>query len=455
MKKTRLSRRRFLGSVVAGTAAMRARRAGAAPPAAPAPSLSTSNGQPALLGGQPVRTAPFPAWPVADTSEEKALADVLRSGEWFRVGGKYVDRFEAEYARLTGSPHCLATANGTSALVLSLQALGVGPGDEVIVPPYTFVATVNAVLLMHALPVFVDTDPETFQIDARKVEAAITERTRAIVPVHLGGSAADLDTILAVAGRRGVPVIEDACQAHLGEWRGKKLGTWGRTGCFSFQASKNLNSGEGGAILTADQALLEACYELHNNSRGRGQRGADFSYQGPGSNLRMTEFQGALLLAQMARLDAQAKRRDENAAYLTGLLNDIPGFRPARLHAGCTRNAYHIYMSRYDAAAFAGLPRAAFLKALRAEGIPVSPGYSPLNREPFLEKTFASRGWARIYTKEDLASWRARNQCPENDRLCGEAVWMGQTTLLGSRTDMDQIAEAVRKVQKHADRIAT
>ena len=442
--KRRLSRRRFIGGVMAGAAAVGTRTVRAA----------GTFGEPAILGGSPVRKEPFPAWPVADASEEKALAEVIRSGEWFRVGGKHVDRFEAEYARLTGSPHCLATANGTSALILSLQALGVGPGDEVIVPPYTFVATVNAVLLMHALPVFVDTDPETFQIDARKVEAAITDRTRAIVPVHLGGSAADLDTILEVATRRRVPVIEDACQAHLGEWRGKKLGTYGRTGCFSFQASKNLNSGEGGAILTADPALLEACYELHNNSRGRVQRGADFSYRGPGSNLRMTEFQGALLLAQMARLEEQSKRRDQNAAYLTGLLNEIPGFRPARLHAGCTRNAYHIYMSRYDAAAFSGLPRAQFLKALRAEGIPVSPGYSPLNREPFLERTFASRGYARIYTKEDLAGWRARNHCPENDRLCGEAVWMGQTTLLGSRTDMEQIAEAVRKVQAHAGRLA-
>lgn len=444
-----LSRRKFIGGVVAGAAALRPRPARARTPAAATPSA-----EPAILGGAPVRKAPFPSWPVADASEEKALADVLRSGEWFRVGGRYVDRFEAEYARLTGSPHCLATANGTSALILSLQALGVGAGDEVIVPPYTFVATVNAVLLLHALPVFVDTDPDTFQIDARKVEAAITEHTRAMVPVHLGGSAADLDRLLEVSNRRGVPVVEDACQAHLSEWKGRKLGTYGKTGCFSFQASKNLNSGEGGAILTADPALLEACYERHNNSRGRGQRGADFSYQGPGVNLRMTEFQGALLLAQMVRLEQQARRRDENAAYLTSLLQEIPGFRPARMHPSCTRNAYHIFMSRYDPAAFAGLPRAAFLKALRAEGVPASPGYSPLNREPFLEKTFATRGYQRLYAKERLAAWRERNRCPENDRLCGEAVWMGQTTLLGTRGDMEQIAEAVRKIQKAAPRIA-
>jgi dTDP-4-amino-4,6-dideoxygalactose transaminase len=444
-----LSRRGFIGGVVAGASALRLPHARAA-----TPSPVTDQGPPALLGGAPVRTAPFPAWPVADASEEQALAEVIRSGQWFRVGGKQVDRFEAEYAKLTGSPHCLATANGTSSLIVSLQALGLGAGDEVIVPPYTFVATVNAVLLFHALPVFVDTDPETFQIDARKVEAAITERTRAIVPVHLGGSAADLDTILEVANRRGVPVIEDACQAHLSEWKGRKLGTWGKAGCFSFQASKNLNAGEGGAILTADASLLEACYTYHNNSRGRGQRGVDFTYQGPGVNLRMTEFQAALLLAQMTRLEAQARRRDENAAYLTGLLRAIPGITPAKLHPSCTRNAYHIYMSRYDASAFAGLPRATFLKALRAEGIPVSPGYTPLNREPFLETTFAGRGYQRVFAKEQLAGWRARNHCPENDRLCGEAFWMGQTALLGTRADMDQIASAIRKVQAHAGRLA-
>ena len=447
--KRKLSRRHFLGGVVGGAAALSARRAPAVSPPRP-----LTAGPPAILGGTPVRTTPFPAWPVADGSEERALTEVVRSGQWFRVGARHVDRFEAEYARLTGSPHCLATANGTSALILSLQALGVGAGDEVVLPPYTFVATVNAVLMLHALPVFVDTDRETMQIDARKVEAAITDRTRAIMPVHLGGNAADLDTILEVGRRRGIPVIEDACQAVLGEWKGRKLGTWGTTGCFSFQASKNLNSGEGGAILTGDPALLEALYELHNNSRGRGQRGVDFSYKGTGSNLRMTEFQGALLVAQMARLEEQAKRRDDNAAYLTALLKEIPGIAPARMHAGCTRNAYHIYMTRYDPAGFAGLPRAAFLKALRAEGVPVSPGYSPLNREPFLEKTFATRGYQRLYGKEELAAWRARNACPENDRLCGEAVWMGQTTLLGTRTDMDQIAEAVRKIQDHAPRLA-
>lgn len=437
-------RRGFLGAVVAGAAALAGRTARAG---------GDGVGTLAVLGGEPVRREPFPAWPVADALEERALAEVVRGGKWFRVGGQQVERFEAAYAKLTGARHCLATANGTSALITSLHALGVGPGDEVVVPPYTFVATVNAVLLLHALPVFVDTDLETFQIAARKVEAAITGRTRVIVPVHLGGAAADLDTILAAARRRDVPVVEDACQAHLAEWRGRKVGTWGKAGCFSFQASKNLNSGEGGAILTDDAELLEACYEFHNNSRGRGQRGADFSYGAPGANLRMTEFQAALLLAQMTRLEQQARTRDENGAYLTALLGEIPGITPARRYEGCTRNAYHLYMFRYEPAAFAGLPRAAFLKALRAEGVPASPGYRPLEKEPFLERALSGRGYRRIYSNEQLADLRERNRCPVNERLCEQAVWLSQTMMLGPRRDMDQIAGAIRKIQAHADRL--
>jgi dTDP-4-amino-4,6-dideoxygalactose transaminase len=268
-----------------------------------------ASGRPAILGGPAVRTAPYPGWPVHADLESRALEDVIASGRWNR--GPQVERFEREYARLTGAAHCLATANGTAALITTLTALGVGPGDEVIVPPYTFVATINAVLLRHALPVFVDTDLETFQIDARKVASAITARTKAVMPVHLGGAAADLDTILAAAAAGGVPVVEDACQAHLAEWRGRKVGSLGRAGCFSFQASKNLNSGEGGAILTSDATLHDACFRFHNNSRGPAAAGStDFSYRGVGANMRLTEFQAALLLAQMTRLDDQARRRD-------------------------------------------------------------------------------------------------------------------------------------------------
>lgn len=410
--------------------------------------------KPALLGGKPVRTGPFPSWPVFDEKDEEALLNTLRSGKWFRGYGQNVNRFEEAYARMMGSKFCLATANGTSALFASLSTLGVEAGDEVILPPYTFVACVNVILLLNALPVFVDTDPETFQIDAFKIEAAITDHTAAIMPVHLGGNVADLDTIIAVARKHKLPVIEDTCQSHLAEWRGRKAGTFGDTGCFSFQASKNLNSGEGGAVLTDNDELLEKCYAFHNNSRGTRATGYDFNYSMRGANLRMTEFQAALLMSQMTRLEQQAKTREQNAQYLTSMLREIPGILPERMYDGCTRNAYHLYMFRYKKEHFADLPRAIFLKALAAEGIPASAGYSPLNKEPFINNTLHSRGYQATYSKQRIAHWEERNHCPENDRLCTEGVWLTQNMLLGPRGDMEQIAEAVRKVQAHAGELA-
>lgn len=432
-----VTRRKFMRAASAGAAG------GLALAAAP-----KSGEKLAVLGGKPVRSERFPSWPVIKDNDERAWMEVLRNGRWNRLGGSLAKKFEEVWASKLGAKYCLATANGTSALFASLFALGVGPGDEVIVPPYTFVATVNAVLLRHALPVFVDSDVETSQIDAGKIEAAITPRTRCILPVHIGGNPADLDAILALGKKHNLPVLEDACQAHLSEWRGRKLSTLGEAGCFSFQASKNLNSGEGGAILSSNHDLIVTADSFHNN--GRGKPNAGFSYVRNGCNLRMTEFQAALLLEQLTRLEEQARTREQNAAYLTSQLREIPGITPARQYEGCTRNAYHIFMLRYDPTRFAGVPRSRFLQALRAEGIPCSGGYQPLNKEPFLKNTLDSRAFKAIYSTKTLAEYQERNHCPANDRLCEEAVWMGQTMLLGPRSDMDQIAEAIRKIQGQA-----
>ncbi|MCX7045311.1 MAG: DegT/DnrJ/EryC1/StrS family aminotransferase [Candidatus Sumerlaeota bacterium] len=465
-----MNRRRFLGTTAGATAsagischlakAIPLLGAGLAPTIVHAenekpallggkPALSAE--KPVLLGGKPARTEAFPSWPVIAENDEKAWMDVLRSRKWFRGYGDQVNRFEEAYAKLTGAKHCVAAANGTSALFAALGALEVGPGDEVILPPYTFVATLNVITLQYALPVFVDTDPETFQIDARKIAAAVTERTAAILPVHIGGSAADLDAILAVAKKRKLPVVEDACQAHFAEWRGRKVGTWGDAGCFSFQASKNLNCGEGGAILCNDGELAEKCYAFHNNCRVRNATTYKFPHLGSrGVNSRLTEFQAALLMSQMTRLEEQSKTRGQNAQYLTGMLKEIPGIVPAKMYEGCTRNAYHLYMFRYQSDGFAGLPRAKFLKALGAEGVPCMSGYSPLNKEPFVKATLKTRAYQKIYPPEILAAWEERTQCPVNDQLCQEAVWFTQTLFLGSRSHMEQIAEAIRKIQAHA-----
>jgi dTDP-4-amino-4,6-dideoxygalactose transaminase len=232
------------------------------------------------------------------------------------------------------------------------------------------------------------------------------------------------------------------------------VGTLGSAGCFSFQASKNLNSGEGGAVLTDSPELASKAHAFHNNSRAPRIGGYNFTYAGRGCNLRMTEFQAALLMSQMTRLEEQSSRREENAKLLTRLLGEIPGILPEKMYEGCTRNAYHLYMFRYRKEQFAGMPRATFLKALEAEGISASPGYSPLNKDAFLKETFATRGFQAIYSKERLARWEAANHCPENDRLCEEAVWLMQNQLLGPKSDMEGIAEAARKIQAHAGELA-
>jgi perosamine synthetase len=411
--------------------------------------------KPALLGGKPTRSQPFSSWPMCDAREEKAILATLRSGKWFRGGGHEVDKFEESYARLTGAKHCIATSSGTTALVASLGALGVGPGDEVIVTPYTFIASVTAIMAHFALPVFVDVDPETFLIDPGKIEAAITDRTAAIMPVHIGGSVCDMDAILAVAKKHNLPVIEDACQAHLAEWRDRGVGTWGTTGCFSFQLSKNLSSGEGGAIFTGDGELAEKIYAFHNNCRPRKVESFHFAYMPTrAANFRMTEFQGAVLNAQMTRLEQNARRRDENAKYLTGLLNEVPGLKPVKMYDGCTRNAWHLYMLRYKPEEFAGLPRGKFLQALGAEGIPGMGGYDVVPWESFLKESFGTRGGSRVFSKEALARWPERCRVPEYEKTCREAVWFTQNMLLGPREDMDQIAEAVRKIRAHAAELA-
>ena len=376
---------------------------------------------------------------------------VLRSGKWYRGSGKAVDAFEAKFAAALGVPHCLAVANGTAALLTALHGLDVQAGDEVIVPPYTFIATVNAVLAKSALPVFVDTDARTFQMDASKIEAAVTERTVAVIPVHIAGAPPNLDKVMEVGRRRKLKVLEDAAQAHLGEWRGRKLGTLADAGTFSFQASKNLNAGEGGAVVSSNSDFIERCYAYHTNSSPR--KGSQVS-PAQGVNLRLTEFQATLLTTQMERLEAQAKMRDANAAYLTQLLSEIPGITPAKLEDGCTRSAWHLYMFRYAEAQFSGLRRARFLQALAAEGVPCSSGYGPLNKQPFLENVLRGRGYQRLYSAERLRRWRERNECPVNDKLCGEAVWFTQTMLLGGRTDMEQIAAAISKIGIHSAELA-
>ena len=433
-----LHRRTFLG--VASAVALRG-----------APGRKTTD-KPALLGGDPVRTKKFPSWPRTEPGDETRLLDALRACKWWRKQGHYVRDFEKAWAQKMGAKYCVATCNGTSALMAALNAVEVVPKDEVLVGPYTFIATINAILAHYALPVFVDTDGDTHMVDARKLEAAITPRTRAIMPVHIGGNVADMDKILAVSKKHNVPVVEDACQAHLAEWRGKQVSTVGDIGCFSFQKYKNLPGGEAGGVVTNNETLYRHAYGFHSHYRTPpNEGGIDWKEGRNGINLRTSEFQGAVLMSQLPRIEQNARRREASAAALDELIKDVAGITPVKMYAGCTRNAYHMYMMRYSPEGFSGLSRERFLRAMNAEGIPISHGYERLNHQPFLENTFQSRAFRAVFTKKEIDGWRERNSTPVNDQVAKEAIWLSQPQLLGGKNDAEDIVLAMKKVQEHAE----
>ncbi len=449
MNKKNLTRREFLavastGSIIAATSG----RIGAYANA------SKTAGKAAILGGKPVRVKPFHGWPVWDRSAEKSILSVLRSGNWFRGRGTKVSEFEKKYAELMGTKRCLATANGTTALLVALHVLGVDAGDEVIVSPYTFIATYNVLLLSKILPVFADTDPETFQINPDKIEERINKKTKAILPVHILGLPANMDRINSIAKKHNLLVIEDACQAWLAEWRGKKCGTLSDLGCFSFQNSKHLPAGEGGAIVGNDDEIMDRCYSFHNCGRAYGSVKRTSSYPIRGSNRRMQEFQAVILMSQMKRLESDTERRNQNAKYLTSRIKDIPGILPHKLYKEVTRAAYHLYPFRYKKEYFNDLSRDKFLSALRAEGIPCSGGYGPQYNDGLIEEALNSTGYKRLYSRERLNQYRRENHYPDNDQLCKEAVWFGQNLLLGSKKDIDDIADAILKTYENRDKLA-
>lgn len=440
-----ISRRRFVeGAGAAAAAAMTLRSASSA---------YADGDRPAVLGGRPIRSGGWPSWPVTDEGEERALSDVLHSGNWFRyAGGNSVQQFEQQWSEEVGSRYCQSTNGGTSALITALAALEIGPGDEVLVPPYTFIASVNCILLHHALPVFVDSDPSTAQIDVAQIEPRINGDTRCLLPVHLGGASCDMDALVQVAGKHRLPIVEDSCQSHTGEWKGKRLGSFGDAGCYSFQNSKNLTSGEGGALVTEREDLYHRAQAYHSNGNGHFDHGGHFTANG--ANLRLTEFQGALLTQQLRRLEQQSRRREQNAAYLDSLLADVDGVTPKKKLSGTTRHGYHLYVFDYDPAAFAGMTKDQFRAALGAEGIPVSGGYRATNKMPWVEQMLQARGFQRIYGQSRLNRWREENHLPANDRMLDTTCWLSQYLLLAEKEDMELIAAAMRRVQKHAATIA-
>lgn len=398
----------------------------------------------ALLGGEKTRTRPFPSWPVFGVEEEQALLRVLRSGKWGKLDGPEVAGFERRFAAMHGCKHAIGVVNGTVSLRVALMAAGIRAEEEVIVPPYTFLATATAVVEANAVPVFADIDLETFNVSPAAVEAAITPRTRAIIPVHVAGQPAEMEALMAIARRHKLTVIEDAAHAHGAQYRGRPAGSIGDMGSFSFQSTKNLTSGEGGIVTTSDDRLAEACRSIHNCGRTAG--GLWYEHHVMSGNYRLGEFQGAVLNAQLERLEAQTRTRDANGKYLAARLSSIPGIYPQKRSDDCTRHSYHLFLLRIDGGAF-GAPREAVLKALVAEGIPICGGYAlPLYRQPlFLNKAFGPylpQASARVdYGKV---------HCPNCEKICADqGAWLEQSLFLGTQSDMDDIARAFEKVYQH------
>ena len=409
----------------------------------------------AIAGGTALRRAPFPAWPVWDQSDVQALQRVLQSGHWDALKGEEVSHFEAEFAAYQGAAHGVAVTNGTVALKLALIAAGVGPGDEVIVPGYTFIATATAALELGAIPIFADVDPHTYTLDPDSVAACITSRTRAIMPVHLGGCPADMDGLLALARRHGLAVVEDAAQAWGASWNGCRVGTLGQCGIVSFHASKNLTAGEGGMVLCNDPDIASLVRSLSNC--GRQPDGLWYAHYLLGGNYRLSEFQGAVLRSQLQRYPAQFAHRQANAGYLTGALADIDGVTSLPADPRVTANAYHVFFLKYDAERFGGIGKLRFIAAMRAEGITdLHAGYSlPAYRQPvMLAKNFGLAKPPFLNGSHAAVPDYSAVACPVTEYACDhEALWLRQNVLLGERRDMDDVVAAMDKIQRHLDEV--
>lgn len=395
----------------------------------------------ALHGGTPVRTRPFPGWPIFDDTDEARVVRALRSGNWGRLQGSEVASFEQQFAAKHGCAHGIAVVNGTVSLRIALIAAGLQADDEVVVPAYTFLSTASAVVEANAVPVFVDIDLDTFNIDPAAVRAAITPRTNAIIPVHFAGQPADMDAIGDIAREHDLLVLEDAAHAHGASWRDRPAGSLSDVASFSFQSSKNLTSGEGGIITTNDDQLAEACRSIHNC--GRVPDGIWYEHHVISGNYRLSELQGALLNVQLTRLEEQTRTRDANGRQLASRLSTLPGIHPQQRPDGCTRHSQHLFMLRLDPEAF-GASRAAVLEALQAEGIPCSGGYGfPLYAQPL----FRNRAFGPYLPEARARLDYSSVLCPNSERICREqGVWLDQSLMLGTQADMDDIADAFEKV---------
>ena len=399
----------------------------------------------ALYGGDPVRTAPPPVWPIHDEREVEAAVRVAQSGKWQYGIGTEGTELETQFAEWIGSKYAISTINGTETMAIALKAAGVGPGDEVIMPTTTVVACPLCVLLVGAVPVPVDINPANMSIDPEAAEAAITEQTRALMPVHLYGIPADMDAMMAIAKRHNLIVLEDTAQAQGAEWKGKKVGTIGHFGSYSFQTSKTMISGDGGMITTNDAALADLCRSYRQF--GNPQAGAAHSYVVTGGNYRISEFVAAVLKVQLTRVVELISRRTENADYLTQQLADVPGIHPLVLDERITQCSYLGYSTHYNAEELEGVHRDVFLKALRAEGVTIATGYTKLVHEmPLCNGENLRPEDRRRFTGRNIDAAKEGHFEKAEHARSHTSMRMVQNWLLGDQSVVDDVARAIRKI---------
>jgi len=411
-------------------------------------------GKLAITGGDPLRKTPFTQWPLSTKEEASALNDVLTSSKWGGqpFPGKHASAFSKKFAEVHTAKYAQCVNTGTVAIQAALIAIGIKPGDEVIAPAYTWEGTVGPVLLLNAIPVFVDIDPETYCLDAKLIEKAITPKTKAILPVHLGMRFADMDEILRIAAKHNLKVIEDCAHAHGGMWKGKGAGSMGDLGAFSFQSSKLITSGEGGAVITNNLEYMEKVQSYIN--AGRASLTDQFHHRIIGFNYRLGEFQAAVLGPQLDRLPEQAKTREANMKHLEARLRDTPGIGLLKPDPRITRLAPYGYVLKYFAGRVKDIPRAAFVAALQLEGIPCDGlFYEPVYRSslfPVDSTDFPALSWGR----EKPLDLRSMYSCPEADRAAyHEGVWFMHQLFLGTEKDVDAIADAIHKVLENVEEL--
>lgn len=412
----------------------------------------------ALAGGDKLRTADFYRWPHFDERELKYVEETIRSRTWFSGmrgadPGTRTEELEKKFADFHEAEHGIACANGTVAIEIALRAAGVGVGDEVIVPALTFIATLSAVLQVNAIPIVVDTLYDTQCIDPDEIEKAVTDRTRAIIPVHFGGFVCDMDRINDIARRHNLVVIEDAAHAHGAVQQGKRVGGLGHLATFSFQESKTMTAGEGGMITTNDPDLAEKCIMFR--SCGRKANESWYVHYVMPVNYRLSEIQSAMLLAQLERLGDQLKTKNENAVFLAEQFKGIDGIKPVPGDGKTDINGYYLYLLQYDAEAFSGLSRNRFIEALGAEGIPCHIGYPwPLTKNPMFQSIAEGAGGCPFtcpyYGKKiDIAA----TELPVSERICADTVVIPHQVLLSPQEDLKDIRRAMLKIQENAEEI--